>query len=398
MSAIAVVAPEPVFWLQPVIEAASQMARVCVLAPWIAPRAVLARADSLPGSLAQFIRRRGRPKGASCVSVPGWNLGEGTLRAWVRGRTDRDMRARFLVRRAVDVWAGRWLARASERPLAILAPSLAAHRTLAAAKRLGVAGLLIEDMPSIRALHRDLDGAYVRHPECRFLARYRAPGSLLVRQEVERALADAVLVRGLHARGERERAGLPASRVVDLPMNMAGDNRSLSSNRPSIAKDGTETVRVLLAGLAAARHGTVEALHVIRSRPAIELLVRAGEGLEPAGLLDHPRVRAARPDELSDLRGVHLVIAPAWCETYPRELAAAAVRGVPTVATRRAAGFFSPSRTVPPGEAEALGRALDELIDQLRAGRSPGPTAALSPRALGPCLQQLQENPRAPWT
>jgi glycosyltransferase involved in cell wall biosynthesis len=116
----------------------------------------------------------------------------------------------------------------------------------------------------------------------------------------------------------------------------------------------------LLAGLAAARHGTCEALELLDSRPDIELRVRAGEGLEPAGLLDHPRVSRA-----SGLDGIDLVVAPAWCESYPAELAGAIARGIPVVGTRRAAGFVDLAgrgAEVPPGDTRALAAALDIAI------------------------------------
>lgn len=378
MNYIAIVAPEPVFWLEAVVDAVAQIAPVTLLCPWRLPNFVAnfvanfvtnsmatsatGMARVMPASLAGFVARRSVPETAEYVGLPGWTFGEGLLRAWVRGRTDRDMTARFAVRRAVDIWAARWLRRIRRRPRAILAPSLAARTTLATANQLGVAGFLLEDMPDIRGLHRDLDRALARHPECSFLARYRAPGSLLARQEVERVLADGVAVRGYHARRQRQAAGMPGRAVSDLP-RARQQIPARSTSGP-----GGGPIRVLLAGLAAARHGTVEALAAIAARPDIELVVRPGEGLEPRDLLTRPQVRPATAEELATLRGIHAVIAPALCESYPRALEMARERGLPTVATRRAAGFSTPTRIVAPGDIDDLRQALDDITAESRQG------------------------------
>ena len=139
--------------------------------------------------------------------------------------------------------------------------------------------------------------------------------------------------------------------------------------------------RVLLAGLAAARHGTMEALAAVAARPHVTLLVRPGEGMEPADLLAHPQVAVADDAQRRHLRGVDLVLAPAWCETYLAEVTTAAAVGVPVVATQRAAGWLTPvpdsasesALGLAPGDSQALGVAMD------RALAAPGPPD-LSPR------------------
>jgi glycosyltransferase involved in cell wall biosynthesis len=98
----------------------------------------------------------------------------------------------------------------------------------------------------------------------------------------------------------------------------------------------------------------------------MRLWVRPSEGLEPAGLLAHPRVEVAGAEAVRRLAGVGAVIAPAWVESHPPEVARAAAAGVPVVATARAAGFVALARCgreVPPGDGAALAAALDEVLD-----------------------------------
>jgi glycosyltransferase involved in cell wall biosynthesis len=263
---------------------------------------------------------------------------------------------------------------------------LAAHRSFARAAHLRIGAVLIEDIPRIRRLHADLDRAAQNHPECVFLRHYRAPDPALVRQEVERALADILVVRGIYARDLCRRAGVADERIAALPDDPRGEtpddlrySREAAGRR---ARLSGQPLRVRLAGLAAARHGTVEALAAIAERPAIELVIRAGEGLEPSELLSHPRVVWASGAALTALDDV--VIAPAWCESYPREVALARAAGVPVIATRRAAGFVEPDHIIEPGDSEALGRALDRVRDALRAGAP----AVRSRRAPNDSLEQ----------
>ncbi|HEU5057986.1 MAG TPA: hypothetical protein VFU21_15755 [Kofleriaceae bacterium] len=346
---IAIVAPEPAAWPARVAALAAAVdPDVRVLAPWAIPDLAPLRALShrLP-----FLRRR-----LTCVRrhqpVPGWPLAELALAAWIGERADRRLRAVFLRRAAVDRLAAAQLARAPGLR-AVIAPSLTAERTFAAAARAGARTILLEDLPALRQLQDDLDSAAACHPDCRFLRRYRAGPGLLARQEVEWAMADRLLVRGAFARAVRAAAGVGPERVVDGP-------DPLPASGPRAAGRPT---RVLLAGLAAARHGTCEALALLAERPDLELVVRAGEGLEPAGLLEHPRVRRATAGELSRLDGIGLVLAPAWCESYPDEIARAVSHGVPVAGTLRAAGFVDlDGLAAEPGDVRALSAAIDMAV------------------------------------
>lgn len=346
---IAIVVPEPAAWPARVAALAAAIdPDVRVFAPWAIPDLAPVRAVS---RRVAFVRRRlARHR---CETVPGWPLVELALSAWIGERADRRLRALFLRRAAVDRLAAARLARARDLR-AVIAPAAAAERTFAAAARAGARTLLLDDLPSLRQLQEDLDGAAERHPDCRFLCRFRAGPAVLARQEVEWALADRILVRGAFARAVRAAAGVAADRLIDWPDPLPAVDVPRARGGPG---------RALLAGLAAARHGTCEALALAESRPDLEILVRAGEGLEPAGLLDHPRVRPASAAELARLDGVALLIAPSWCESYPDELARAVSHGVPVIGTERAAGFVDlDGLAVAPGDVGALSAAIDMAI------------------------------------
>jgi hypothetical protein len=336
---IAINAPEPVAWLPRAIELAAARDEVRVLAPWaLADHAVsraLARTD--------FARRRILRH--DHIAWPGWPLAELAQAVWMRGRADRRLRGLFDRRNLVDRLAAAWLARAADLR-GVIAPSAAAQRSFAVAAARGARCTLIEDLPSLRQLQDDLDRAAAVHPGCRFLRRYRAPLSVIARQEAEWVLAEELLVRGRFAHSVRARAGIAQSRLAPL----ADPARIASPRAPT-------TQRVLLAGLAAARHGTPEALALLEARPHIQLAVRAGEGFEPRQLAHHARVI----DQACDLDRIDLVIAPSWCEAYPPELAAAAARGIPIVATGRAAGFLD-VHSIEPGDSAALIAAVDRLL------------------------------------
>ncbi len=270
--------------------------------------------------------------------------------------------------------AARWLVargRGVRVVSVVIGPSCASQHVFAAAARHGAARFLIEDLPDIRALHADLDAAARVHPGCVFLRRYRASRAVIVRQEAERALASALVVRGQHAQRERERLGLASTRILALEPDM----RAAASGRPARHEDAAAsqrervragTARVLLAGLAAARHGTLEALAAVRARPHITLLVHPGEGMEPQDLLAHPQVAVASEDERRHLRDVNVVLAPAWCEAYLDEVALAERLGVPVVATLRGAGWVTPVAAITPGDVGALGAAVDGALAMAR--------------------------------
>jgi hypothetical protein len=260
------------------------------------------------------------------------------LAVWTGGATDRRYRSMMWRRRAVAALAARRIRRGGfDR---VIAPSLAALEPFAAAGA-SVERVLIEDLPGLRQLHIDLERAAARHPGCGFLRRYRAPDDQIVRQRSEAALADRVIARGHFAAARHPDKVVLVSRYAPPP-----------SGEP------VEPGEVVLAGLAAARHGSCELLEALEALPDLRVVVRAGVGAEPAALLCHPRARALSGP--IDVRGAAAVVAPSWCETYPIEIAAAAVAGVPIVATLRAAGLLGPAeiRVIEPGDPAGLIAAL----------------------------------------
>ncbi len=347
---IAIIAPEPAAWPSRVAALAAALdPDVRIFAPWAIPDLAPLRALS---RRVAFLRRRLTSQ--RCDTVPGWPIAELALSAWIGERADRRLRALFLRRAAVDRLAATRIAGAGDLR-AVIAPAGAAERSFAAAARAGARTILLDDLPSLRQLQEDLDRAACRHPDCRFLRRFRAGPSVLARQEVEWAMADHILIRGAFARAVRAAAGVSPHRLIDWP-----DPLPAASAPPAAAARPT---RALLAGLAAARHGTCEALALLETRPDLELVVRAGEGLEPAGLLAHPRVSRASAAELSRLDGIGLVIAPSWCESYPDELARAVSHGVPVTSTVRAAGFLDLGSAAPePGDVPGLSAALEMAL------------------------------------
>jgi hypothetical protein len=310
---IVVVAPEPhASWLQHLIATADQPVVVLTFGRW--------------RRLAQRI----------------------AVRMWVRGAADRRIRARLAIRRLADRYAAR---RLPGDVAVVYAPSFAARRTFAAAAARSATTrvVLVEDLPWLRELHDDLDRAAAHHPEAPFLQRFRAPARDVGRQEAEWVLAHRQLVFGHWAQQRRLLAGVAAQRVAlcpwIAPSLRAGDT----------APGGTRDARVLLlAGTGAARAGLLEAVEVVRRLHGTQLLVRGGEALEPRWVLDVPGVRLVTEQERAMLDGVDLVIAPAWCEAYPDEVPRAAARGIPVVATARAAGAVNVTATVEPGDVDGL--------------------------------------------
>lgn len=330
---IAVVVAEPCSWLDGVLASLAPGEPCVVLTPWV-PHAF---------RLAQ--------------------------RAWARGDAARRLRGRFAWRRFADRVAAHRLAggRLPADVRLVLVPSGAAERTFAVARARGVATLLLHDLPVLRRLHDDLDAAARRHPDAPFLRRFRAPAREVARQEAERVLADRVVVRGAFARAALFEAGVPAARIVPGGMVAVAPRRAAHPRSGRAA-----AARLLLAGLATTRSGTREALAALAGRRDVELLVRAGEGLDPPDLLDRPGVRRATRREAETLDGVTAVLAPAWCESYAPEVALAAARGVPVVATARAAGHVDLAQAgaeVVPGDVEALRTAVEACVGAAAGAR-----------------------------
>lgn len=264
----------------------------------------------LPGPIGRYSQRRtGDAKGAAPLLAV-----EAALRVWAGTATDRRYASDFALRVAIDAWAAREVRR--RHPRAVIAPSLAARQTFAAARDIGAETILLLDLPLLRALHRDLDRAAHIWPQHSFLRRFRAPSWAIARQEAERVLADRILVRGAYAESLCITDGIAATKLERLPPPPS----------QHISPSPAPPRRLRLAGLAAARHGIDTALDVARLLDA-ELVVRIGDGTEPADLARRPNVLVERRDAPIP---VDAILCPAICETYPPELH---LTGIPIIAS-----------------------------------------------------------------
>lgn len=295
----------------------------------------------LPEAQAPWLNalRESQPGPWTCLAPP-----ELLRRAWMRAAGDsapRRIQARLLWRQAVGAWVAPRLPKGCTH---VYAPSFAARRVFSTAQQLGAQTHLLEDLPDLRRLGIELDQASAAHPSAALLRRHRARGSDLATQQAERELASQVFVPS-------------ADRVLTekrcLPMPHAQVLRSTAGPLASTAST------VLLSGIPVARSGTHEALQALEKLPHLTLLIRASQATEPPSLLIHPRVRIATDAELR-LEGVDAVIAPAWVQSCHPLLEAAVARGLPVVATRRAAGWLklSPHRTLSQPDGKALVQAL----------------------------------------
>jgi hypothetical protein len=344
-----VIAPEPAPWLSRLSSVLGDGPPARVLAPWSLPEGP-ERWDALPSRLRAAWRRRTVPGAgdARVWGLPGWWAVEAGMR-WNGRSAAAAFQSRFLLRG--------WVARAvapllPARLETVVAPSLCARELFAMARRRGARCVLVEDLPSLRELHADLDEAARRHPEEPFLRNHRARAEDVARQEAERVLADEIWVRGEFQRERLVAAGYAPERLRELrPLEEAAPRAALAPGRP-------ERV-ALLAGPALARSGLREALEVLEARPRWRLRVRPTEGTNPQ-LLEHPRVTRLTAPARHPLQGVDAVLALSWCESSPAELALAAAGGIPIIATDRASGFF-PCQRVPRGDVPAVLSELDAL-------------------------------------
>jgi hypothetical protein len=304
-----VIAPEPATWLRPLLDTLAGE-EVLVVAPWAVPSRLAAlfprhalgsvRHVSLPGGFA--VRALARRAAVA--------LGDGA-----------DLALTLHTRVALDALVAAWLPTGVTQ---IFAPSLAAQRTFSKSRAEGV---LLQDLPLLRALHAGLDAAAEQLPAATFLQNYRAPRGLMVRQEAEHVLARRVLVTSRFARTTLRRRGVASERVGALPM-------------PSRA--------VPLAYDEHSRH-VLLALEAISRTDDLLLSARRGAGSQHA-LLSHPRLRlyeGAPPP-------VRAVVAPAWVEAFAPETERAAASGVPLLGTECALGWLEGASTMAPGDTRRL--------------------------------------------
>lgn len=340
-----VLAPEPAPWLSQLSSLLTHEAEV--LAPWALPR--LPAWGPLPPRLRHAWSRRTLPvpEGFRVWGLPGWVAVEAGMRVAARS-TAATFQARFTLRRR---WAQAASALLPASVETVLAPALCAREVFGVARRRGARCVLVEDLPSLRELHADLDAAAARHPEEAFLRNHRASAEDVARQEAERVLADEIWVRGELALERLRLAGHAPEKLRKLHFLPDGE----SPQSPCLPRHHV----ALLAGPALARGGLREALAVLDERPQWNLWVRPAEGTDPRHL-NHPRVRKVTAQVQRTLHQVDVVLAPAWCESHLSELAQARNQGIPIIATDRAAGFW-PCRTIPRGDVPALIAELDAL-------------------------------------
>ncbi len=349
-----VIAPEPAPWLRQLGSLLGPGVRGEVLAPWALP-VLPERWSAVPSRVRGAWSRRTLPvpEGFHVWGLPGWQAVEAGMR-WVGRSAASGFRARFALRRTLARLGAPLLPAGVET---VLAPSLCAREVFALARRRGARCVLVEDLPSLRALHEDLDDAALRHPEESFLRNHRASAEDVARQEAERLLADEIWVRGEFLRERLLAAGCAPERLRELHPSLEGAPRQAPSPQ---RKSETPAHRVaLLAGPALARGGLREALAALDARPGWSLWVRPTEGTD-ATHLSHPRVKRVSAEAQRSLQGVDVVLALSWCESYPVELAHAVARGLPVLATDRASGFL-PCRRVPRGDVPALVAGLDAV-------------------------------------
>lgn len=317
----AIIAPEPAPW---VVEALATDGPTWIFAPY--DLSLLAPVASVLPSVLRARIARFSVRHAPLVHVRStllWHPALAASRLWERGRTDRQLAARFAFRATADAIASELLPR---ELTAIIAPSSASRRSFARAARSHprATRTWIQDLPVLDALHADLDRAARVHPESAFLRRYRAPHSAVARQRAEWTLATSVLAKGPYAARALAAHGCATPTTITTTQVTPSPLRAVSREGP---------ITLLLAGFAAARNGSHEALAALDAIPDATLLVRRGEGSEPRALFDHPRVRESTERERESLEGIDVVLSPAVCEGYAPEVARAIERGVRVIST-----------------------------------------------------------------
>lgn len=354
-----IVAPEPVDWLRPVIDALRTVMRVEVFAPWALPQL------SRPVPSIGFIRRRDTTDVPRC-SV-GWPLRasfvglELALRAHARGKAARTFAARFRMRALVDRLAAREVRRRA--PALLLAPSLAARRTFAAAASHPTRCILIEDLPDLDHLVDGLDELAHAHPNASFLRNHRPRFADHVDQRAERLQAHAIAVRGAVALDR-----LQAKRCVALP------------TAPSTVTPTKRGSTVLLAGPAVARSGTLHLRALLDAMPELTVRIQPAERLEPAWLRNDARVQL---DPAISFVDVGAVLSLASLESHPRAVARATHHAIPVVGTVASTGAIEGACHVDPKDVQSTVAAIRAAL----RGELPAPRPWNGTQSLVDCVR-----------
>lgn len=353
-----VFAPETGGWLSQLPLILESPERATLIAPWALP--ALPRSLSVPNRVRVAWGRRTLASTSThrTLGLPGWALVEAALRAAAPSQAE-SLAARFALRRRLGQVMAALLPRRVEM---VVAPSIAAREVFGEARRRGARCVLVEDLPNLRRLHADLDEAAARHPDDHFLRNHRASAADVSRQEAERVLADEIWVRS-----ERAMQWLVADGHLRDRLRALRAPTDIAPTAVRTGRSGGKRV-ALLAGPALTRCGLREALAALEDLPQWRLRVRPTEGTPAELLRGHPRVEQVAAASLQSLDGVDVVIAPAWCECHPPELARAAGLGVPIIATDRASGFLR-IQSVSPGEPAALLLTLKALDGLAQGGR-----------------------------
>ncbi len=198
----------------------------------------------------------------------------------------------------------------------------------------------------IDQLERTLDAAANAHPESKTLSDFRALPE--IREAEQEALAAARHWVTPHS----FIADLGLDHVVKiewrLPPATARHNRSRS---------------ILFPASTLGRKGCYEIREVLRGQNLPLLL--GGPILEAPDFWRRTNVRPAPQNWIAE---TSLLILPAWVEHWPRRLLAAAAAGIPVIASP-ACGLRGVSHVteIPSGDAEALGGAIAEHFERIRA-------------------------------
>jgi glycosyltransferase involved in cell wall biosynthesis len=261
----------------------------------------------------------------------------------------------FAACRLFDRWVARGLERRAGGTAAVIACEISALTTFRAARRRGIATLL--DAPSIHHAAQDRLHGTTDSP--------RLHRRIVAVKDAEIALADHILTVSELARETYLAAGVPAEKVVALPL---GADLELFSPGPERPADDTDLV-FLFSGATIHRKGfdlLLQAFDRVRAEhpgvslrlvgprgDAAHLLDRRGtDGIDVLGAIPQPELAA-------ELRRADLLVLPSRNDSYGMVVAEALASGVPALVSEMvgAKELISPGKTgwiVPVGDAAAL--------------------------------------------
>jgi glycosyltransferase involved in cell wall biosynthesis len=297
---------------------------------------------------------------------------------WERGEHALDRRcARLLATSAFDAFLG---------------VEHGALATLEAARRLGKPGVVAFLSPHHATRARLVDAEYARFPELATSATRR----LLelgrrrdARRDAEAAAADVVLANSEFTRRSLAAAGIPASRIVSVPLGSppALPDEALPARPPA-------AVSLIYAGPVSVRKGAHHLLEAWRRLPARHgaRLDLYGVPLLPRrcldGLPDDVRLHGSVPH--GELQGAYrqaaALVFPTLCDGFGEVVTEALAAGLPVITTRHAgaAELIEEGRSgflVEPGEPGALTDRLAWCLEHPAELHAMRPAALAAARA-----------------